>query len=319
MRKADGSEPGVALRRRVDAFYALLSATRAANTAIAYRFDLIRFARHCAELGARRTEDVSAEHVRAFIAAQWRRGAATASIRRALCAIRAWFEWLASEHPGHPVNPATGARAPRARRKLPRALSVEATQAYLDAKPQGWRPIRDQAIVEMLYSCGMRLSELVGVDLNDLDLEERTARVLGKRAKERLLPLGAAAMRALRAWLPERERLLADADQAAVFVTAAQRRIQPRTVQQMLGRRAVELKLGQHVHPHMLRHSFASHLLESSGDLRAVQELLGHADIATTQIYTHLDFQHLAAVYDRSHPRAKKKSSRTSARKPREA
>ena len=308
MGRAPAKADDAALRGRVDAFLRLLSATCSEHTLIAYRNDLNRFVAHLAAHGVSASEDVSTEHVRGFVAAQWRTGSATTSMRRALCAVRAWFRWLASERPGHPENCTRGVRTPRVPKKLPRALSVDAMQAYLDAQPTDWRSLRDQAMLEVLYSCGVRLSELVGIDLGDIDLPERMVRVFGKRAKERLLPLGAEAARALRAWLPERARLLAGADEAAAFITGTGRRIRPRTVQERVRRRALERGLGERVHPHMLRHSFASHMLESSGDLRAVQELLGHADIATTQIYTHLDFQRLAAVYDRSHPRARRRA-----------
>ncbi len=296
------------LRERMDAFCASLSASHAHNTVIAYRHDLHKFLNHCIALELDRTENMDQEHMREFVSQLWRGGAAVSSIRRALSAVRAWFTWLELTYSGHKPNPTRDVPLPRAGRKLPRVLSPEMMQVYLEARGSDWRTLRDQAMVEIFYSCGLRLSELVGLDTGDMDLDARLVRVLGKGSKERMLPLGRIAQQAIRIWLPERDRLLRGSPEHAVFITRAGRRIRPRTVQERLRRRALE-QLGQHVHPHQLRHTFASHMLESSGDLRAVQELLGHADIATTQVYTHLDFQHLAKVYDQNHPRARRLSA----------
>ena len=198
-------------------------------------------------------------------------------------------------------------RAPRAPAKLPELLDVDRVGALLDFEPKNLLEFRDRAMLELIYSCGLRLAEVVGLDLRDLDLRDAMLEVTGKGGKGRRLPVGRYALDALRAWLARR-RELASAMESALFVSRLGRRISRRSVAARLAGRALRRGLGTKVHPHMLRHSFASHLLESSGDLRAVQELLGHSDISTTQVYTHLDFQHLAKVYDRSHPRARRRS-----------
>lgn len=206
-----------------------------------------------------------------------------------------------------PADPANGLSAPKSPRKLPRTLDADRALQLLDgAVEDDFIARRDQALLELFYSSGLRLSELVGLDLEWLDLKEGLVRVRGKGNKVRELPVGKAARQALEAWLPLRAQ--AAPEDGAVFIGRGGKRLTPRAIQLRV-RQAGVRELGQHLHPHMLRHSFASHLLESSGDLRAVQELLGHADIATTQIYTHLDFQHLASVYDRAHPRAKRKGN----------
>ena len=205
-------------------------------------------------------------------------------------------------------NPALDLRAPKAARPLPRTLDADLAAQLLDSPGEDdWLGRRDQAMLELFYSSGLRLSELAGLDIADLDLQQGEVRVTGKGNKTRVLPVGRMARRALQDWLSVRPA----SDQAAqpLFVSQRGSALTPRAIQLRLRRHGVE-QIGQHLHPHMLRHSFASHMLESSGDLRAVQELLGHADISTTQIYTHLDFQHLAQVYDQAHPRAKRKADK---------
>jgi integrase/recombinase XerC len=203
-------------------------------------------------------------------------------------------------------------RAPKSRKRLPTTLDADQMGRLLAFRADDSLSTRDKAIMELFYSSGLRLSELVGLDLSALDLTDRTVRVLGKGGKSRILPIGRFAVEALRRWLRERSLLLGPAAAAdlagAVFVGRGGRRLSARAVQLRVTLWARRQGLGVHLHPHMFRHSFASHLLESSGNLRAVQELLGHADIGTTQIYTHLDFQHLAKVYDASHPRARRRS-----------
>jgi integrase/recombinase XerC len=203
-------------------------------------------------------------------------------------------------------NPCGDVRAPKAARRLPGTLDADQMGRLLEAAPENSLQVRDLAIMELLYSSGLRLSELVGLDLPDLDLADRTVRVLGKGRKERIVPVGRKAVAAVQAWLAERQALAAGGT-AAVFVGRNGRRLGARAIQLRVAEAARRQGVPVGVHPHLFRHSFASHLLESSGDLRGVQELLGHANISTTQVYTHLDFQHLAKVYDKAHPRARRK------------
>ena len=247
-------------------------------------------------------------HIRRFVASLHAKGLSGRSLARLLSAWRGFFAWL-GERGLVKVNPCDGMRAPKSPRRLPKALSVDEAARLLEPADDGDSRLeaRDAAMFELLYSSGLRLAELVGLDRDALDgiLHEGEVRVLGKRSKPRLIPVGAQARRALVAWAAVRDELAAG-DEPALFVNRRGRRISPRSVELRLAQRALRLGLPQHVHPHMLRHSFASHVLQSSGDLRAVQEMLGHASIASTQVYTHLDFQHLASVYDKAHPRAKR-------------
>jgi integrase/recombinase XerC len=230
------------------------------------------------------------------------------SLARMLSAWRSFFRYLARDH-GATRNPFQGLRAPRSAKTLPKALSPdEAAQLLHRSDADDPMALRDRAMFELFYSSGLRLSELTGTTLDNLDLEQQTVRVTGKGNKTRVVPIGSFAVNALREWLAQRATLAPPAVRT-VFVNAAGRPVSPRTVQHRLKQWAMQQGLSRAVHPHMLRHSFASHLLQSSGDLRAVQEMLGHASISTTQVYTHLDFQHLAKVYDAAHPRAKRKTS----------
>jgi len=227
-------------------------------------------------------------------------------VQRSLASIRSFYSYLLREGVAT-LNPGTGVTAPRAARKLPRVLDVDHLSSLLRRQGSGALTLRDAAMLELFYSSGLRLAELVGTDLCDLDLREGLVEVIGKGGKARVLPVGREARDALVRWLAVRPTL-ARATETALFVSRRGVRVHARTVQARVARWAA--RSGTRLHPHMLRHSFASHMLESSGDLRAVQELLGHANISTTQIYTHLDFQHLAAVYDRAHPRARKRGGR---------
>ncbi len=248
-------------------------------------------------------------HIRRFVAQMHGRGLSGRSLARLLSAWRGFFAWL-GERGRVEANPCDGIKAPKSARLLPKALSVDETARLLapldDDDPA--QAARDLAMFELFYSSGLRLAELVALDCAALGAiaEEGEVRVLGKRDKARLVPVGGKAREALAAWAALRGEL-AGPDEKALFVGRRGRRISPRMVESRLTRRALLLGLPTHVHPHMLRHSFASHLLQSSGDLRAVQEMLGHASIASTQVYTHLDFQHLAKVYDSAHPRAKRR------------
>jgi integrase/recombinase XerC len=233
-------------------------------------------------------------------------GLAPRSIARTLSSWRAYYFWLAQQGT-IARNPCEGVRTPKQPRLLPKALTLEQTKALLDAPAEDLLDLRDKAMFELFYSSGLRLSELAGLDCsNGIDLREGEVRVVGKRKKTRVVPLGQKALEAINIWLARRLEV-ALPEESALFVGPRGKRITPRAIELRLARWARLSDLGVHVTPHMLRHSFASHVLQSSGDLRAVQEMLGHANISTTQIYTHLDFQHLAKVYDIAHPRAKRK------------
>jgi len=249
------------------------------------------------------------QQIRRFVAQMHGHGLGGRSLARVLSAWRGFYAWLGLRG-AVPANPCDGIRAPKSPRLLPKALSVDEVSRLLDAVEDD-DPVlsaRDTAMFELFYSSGLRLAELAALDRDALDgiLHDGEVRVLGKRSKARLVPVGSKARQALAAWAAVRDQL-AGADEAALFVGQRGRRISHRVIEERLAKRAVQLGLPRHVHPHMLRHSFASHVLQSSGDLRAVQEMLGHASIASTQVYTHLDFQHLAKTYDAAHPRARRK------------
>ena len=289
----------------VDAFLAELAHQRRASphTLAAYGRDLARLT---GMAGGSALTDLQPHQFRRFVMQLHGQGLVARSLARSLSAWRAYYRWLARRGV-IARNPCDGLRAPKQPKNLPKALSIDQSQALLDAPADTLLAVRDKAMFELSYSSGLRLSELAGLDVaGGLDLAEGTVTVTGKRGKTRIVPLGAKAATAIRAWLDHRHEL-APAAEPALFVGRRGNRLNPRTIERRLDTWARRQGLGLHVHPHMLRHSFASHLLQSSGDLRAVQEMLGHANIGTTQIYTHLDFQHLAKVYDAAHPRAKKK------------
>jgi len=269
-----------------------------------YLRHLNRFATFCtASVNA--WAEVDAHQVRAFAAGEHRRGQNPKSIQASLSAVRSFFRFLLREH--HvPRNPAQDVRAPRGERRLPTPLDADQMNALLAISADDPLALRDRAMMELLYSSGLRLAELVAADVGHLDRREGIIQVTGKGSKQRVVPVGRVAAESLDAWLKVRAALVA-AEESALFVTRRGGRLSTRAVQERLRLWGLRQGIAGRLHPHKLRHSFASHVLESSGDLRAVQELLGHADIGTTQIYTHLDFQHLARVYDLAHPRAKKK------------
>jgi integrase/recombinase XerC len=223
-----------------------------------------------------------------------------------LSAWRAFYRFLLEVDPSRHGDPCASLKAPRSARRLPAALSPDEAVRLVGIDGDDLLAIRDRALLELAYSSGLRLSELSGADIDRLDLVTGEIRVMGKGAKERIVPVGAPACEALRAWLAVRAGVAAP-DEAALFVTRTGRRLGPRAIERRFAAWARRQGLDRHVHPHMLRHSFASHVLQSSGDLRAVQELLGHASIASTQVYTHLDFQALAKAYDAAHPRARRR------------
>jgi len=249
---------------------------------------------------------LDSQHVRVFAARAHAGGLSPRSVQRRLSAVRGFFNYLVRERIVA-SNPAVDIRAPKAARRLPGTLDVDQLNQLLDIPPDDALAVRDKAIMELFYSSGLRLDELVGLDIGHLDLADRTVRVLGKGRKTRVVPVGRKAVDALRAWLRERATI-ADVEDSSLFVGRNGSRLKHRAVQLRIAYWARRKGLPSHVHPHLFRHSFATHLLESSKDLRGVQELLGHADISTTQIYTHLDFAHLARTYDASHPRAKRKT-----------
>ena len=275
------------------------------HTSSGYGRDLESLLEYCAAQGIESWDALDTQHLRSFAAQCHRRGLAPRSIQRRLSAVRSLCRFLIREGELR-SDPTADVQAPKARKRLPTTLDADAMARLLEFRSDDRLGVRDQAIMELFYSSGLRLAELLGLDLTDLDLRDRTVRVLGKGRKVRIVPVGRQAVAALSRWLRERATL-AGVEETALFVGVNGRRLGPRIVQRRIARWARLQGLPEHVHPHLFRHSFASHLLESSGDLRAVQELLGHANISTTQVYTHLDFQHLARIYDASHPRARRK------------
>ena len=270
----------------------------------AYTRDVTALLGFCRDRGLTAWPQVEERHIREFIATQHRQGKSGRSLQRSLSGVRGFFRYLVVN--GRiDANPALSVRAPKSPRKLPRTLDVDQTAHLMAVPGEGLLALRDKAMWELLYSCGLRVSELAGLDLEHLDLTDAEVRVTGKGNKQRIVPIGRCAVAALHDWLRERAEPMPGKHPRALFLSRRGGRLSVRAMQKRLAQWALKQGIDMHVHPHMLRHSFASHLLESSGDLRAVQELLGHANITTTQVYTHLDFQHLAAVYDQAHPRAK--------------
>lgn len=245
--------------------------------------------------------------IRRYIATLHSRGLSGKSIARALSAWRGFYDYLI-HHKGYTQNPVTGLRAPKSPKTLPQALSTDQAVKFVDIQGDNLLEQRDHAILELFYSSGLRLAELVNLDINMLDFSEGTVTVTGKGNKTRIVPMGSHAINAIQIWIQRRVLIkIADANPNALFVTQQGRRITPRAVQYRVKEWSIKQGINTSMHPHLLRHSFATHVLQSSQDLRAVQEMLGHANISTTQVYTHLDFQHLATIYDKAHPRAKKK------------
>lgn len=250
---------------------------------------------------------IQPSHIRRYIAKLHSQALSSKSIARALSAWRGFYSYLIYHH-GFTQNPVLGIRAPKAAKTLPQALSTDQAVQFVDIKGGGLLETRDHAILELFYSSGLRLSELVNLDIGQLDFTEGTVTVTGKGNKTRIVPMGSHAMSAIKKWLRQRALIkITEATPNALFVTQLGRRITARAVQYRVKEWSIKQGVNTNMHPHLLRHSFATHVLQSSGDLRAVQEMLGHVNISTTQVYTHLDFQHLAKIYDNAHPRAKKK------------
>ncbi len=275
----------------------------AAHTLASYHRDLLRIQEYCSENKIPSWQQVSANDIRRYIATRHKNGIGSKTLQRELAAMRSFYRYLLKRNLVD-QNPAQSVKAPKAAKKLPKTIDVDQVTGLLDTKSDTILEIRDLAMFELFYSSGLRLSELVMLDIKDLSISEGYLRVrFGKGGKERQVPVGSKAIEAVSKWLVCRP----DVASAALFISSRGARLVQRSVQLRLERWCKKNGLAEHIHPHMLRHSFASHLLESSQDIRAVQELLGHSDISTTQIYTHLDFQHLASIYDKAHPRAKKK------------
>ena len=297
--------PDAPLQPGIDAFLAWLAVERrmSKNTLDAYRRDLADLSAWMRDNGITSWAGLRQEALRGYVAGAHRRGLSGKSLQRRLSAVRSLYRFLNREH-GTQLNPALGLRAPKSPRKLPQVLDPDEASRLVEVSTDGPLGLRDRAMLELFYSSGLRLSELCGLRWSGLDLADGLVTVLGKGGKSRVVPVGSHARKALAEW---KTASAPSSPTSPVFPGRQGGPISPRTVQVRLRALAMQQGLFKRVHPHLLRHSFASHVLESSGDLRGVQELLGHADIATTQVYTHLDYQHLAKVYDAAHPRARRK------------
>ena len=270
-----------------------------------YRRDLLALLAWCESNDLATWSDLDSEHIRSFTSAAYRKGLGARSLQRRLSAARMFYRYLHREK--HVTrNPVDSVTAPKSSKRLPGNLDADRMARLLEIPGEGPLVDRDRAILELLYSSGLRLAELVDLDCGDVDLHDATVRVTGKGNKDRIVPVGRKALEALIAWHRSRGQMARE-DEKALFVSNRGTRLSPRSVQARVKHWARRQGIDSNVYPHLFRHSFATHLLESSHDLRGVQELLGHANISTTQVYTHLDFQHLATIYDATHPRAKKK------------
>lgn len=291
----------------LSAFYIYMSSEKqfSPRTLDSYQRDLKKFIHYCDRNSLQNLAAITSQDIRHNLAQLHRTGLSGKSLHRWLSALRSFFNfcikrgWCAN-------NPADDIQAPKSPRTLPKTLDVDQAAQFIEVKGDSFLALRDRALLELIYSSGLRLSETTTLDLTDLDLSTGMIQVLGKGNKQRTLPVGSQAVAALSSWLTQR-LLHTDETEPALFVTQRGNRLTNRAVQLRLQQLSLLQQMDNPVHPHMLRHSFASHMLESSSDLRLVQEMLGHANISTTQIYTHLDFQHLAKVYDQAHPRAQRK------------
>ena len=317
--------PTITLNQDVEKFYNYLQSERrySDNTVSAYQRDINKFIQYCQleKTAAANWDEIKQSDIRQCVATLHRKGLSGKSLQRWLSTVRSLFNYLCRFQRAS-NNPAVGIPAPKSAKRLPKTLNVDELDQLLSIKSPvqpsikksvnvastktNTLVIRDIAFMELLYGCGLRLSEINGLDLQDIDWQQQTLIVTGKGNKQRQLPFGKKALNALKNWLAKRDSI-AKENESAIFVSQQGNRLSNSSIQKRLKKMALAQGLNTNVHPHMLRHSFASHILESSKDLRAVQELLGHANLSTTQIYTHLDFQHLASVYDNAHPRARKK------------
>ena len=304
----------ITVSQDLEKFYNYLQSERrySVNTVSAYQRDIKKLIQHCQleESKAINWDEIKQNDIRQCVAALHRKGLSGKSLQRWLSTVRSLFNYLCRFHRAS-TNPAIGIPAPKSAKRLPNTLNVDEIDQLLSVKKgvgaeKSTIMVRDIAVIELLYGCGLRLSEVNSLNLQDIDWQQQTILVTGKGNKQRQLPFGKKALHALKNWLKQRDAI-AKENEAAVFVSQRGSRLSNSSIQKSLKKMALMQGLNTNVYPHMLRHSFASHILESSKDLRAVQELLGHANLSTTQIYTHLDFQHLAGVYDNAHPRARKK------------
>lgn len=291
-------------QQNLDAFFQYMEVEKRASdhTLKSYQRDIKQLKSYCSSQQYQHWNSVQPSDIRKHIANRHRNGISSKSLQRELSAIRSFYNYLLKKHIIS-SNPANHIRAPKQERKLPKVLDVDQVFGILETTPDSPLEIRDLAMFELFYSSGLRLSELANLNSKDIDFTDHSLRVrYGKGGKQRELPIGSKAIAAIKKWLTYRP----ETTDEALFTSTKGQRLGQRSIQLRLDRWCKKIGLPEHVHPHMLRHSFASHLLESSQDIRAVQELLGHSNLSTTQIYTHLDFQHLADVYDKAHPRAKK-------------
>ena len=296
------------LQQEIQEFLSYLESVKqySKHTISGYKRDLTKLSGYLLNIDIEDWQSVNEHELRTFVNSERRRGLSPRSIQRVLSTSRSFFEYLLVEGIIK-LSPAQNINSPKSAQLLPKAMDADLVQRLLDFKPNGLIEVRDKAIAELLYSSGLRLSEVCTLDVQDLELKERVCRVTGKGNKMRVVPVGKKAIQAIRDWLIHRKELKnsKSSSSEAMFLNNKGKRISARSIQLRLEKLCAQRGLPG-INPHMLRHSFASHVLESSGDLRAVQEMLGHADIATTQIYTKLDFQHLSKVYDSAHPRARK-------------
>ena len=296
------------LTQEIDLFLQYLAQEKrlSIHTVTNYRRDLKQLTLFCAQQSLTSWSEIKSKNIRQFISQLHRQGLAGRSIQRALSAVRSFYRFLIREGLTE-NNPALAVQAPKTEKRLPSTLDVDQMKSLLEHTNQDtFIACRDRAIMELFYSSGLRLAELAALNLRDVDFADSLVYVTGKGNKSRVVPIGNQAITSLKNWLTKRDELDV-IEQPAIFITQQGRRLGVRSIQKRLSYWGKKQGISDQVHPHRLRHAFASHMLEASGDLRAVQELLGHADISTTQIYTHVDFQHLAKVYDKAHPRARKK------------
>ncbi|MDQ2076852.1 tyrosine recombinase XerC [Marinimicrobium sp. ABcell2] len=302
----DATEPFIDERTAFDS-YLRSEKQLSPRTQESYARDLKKFFAYCQHHNITQFDQINAQSVRQNLAQLHRAGLSGKSLRRWLSSLRAFFRF-AIRRGWLKYNPAEDLQAPKIEKKLPKVLDADQASQFVELSGDNFLDRRDRALLELIYSSGLRLAEVAGLNIQDIDLQDALVVVTGKGSKTRTLPVGKQAIAALRQWLAVRTQAVS-ADEQALFITARGRRISHRAIQLRLQQLSQRQSMDNPVHPHMLRHSFASHMLESSGDLRLVQELLGHANISTTQVYTHLDFQHLAKVYDQAHPRAQRKKS----------
>lgn len=289
----------------LDQFYQYLQSEKrySPHTLSSYQRDIKVFVKYNETIN--HWDAIKEKDVRSFVATQHRKGLSGRSLQRRLSAIRTLYNYLCRHKLAH-KNPVQNISAPKASKRLPDTLGVDQINKLLSMPANDALAKRDLAVMELFYSCGLRLSELISLNLDAFDWQQQSISVIGKGQKHRRVPFGSKAVTAIQNWLPERTQLLKNKNEPALFISSRGTRISHSSIQQRIKKWAQQQGIDVKLYPHMLRHSFASHLLESSSDLRAVQELLGHANLSTTQIYTHLDFQHLAGVYDKAHPRSRK-------------